>query len=234
MAGDSVGVTEDAGVGSGPLAELDELLLEAKLSVPGPSPASVSRAELVETAWASGRRMVGVTAPAGYGKSTLLAQWARAEDRRVAWVSLDRFDDDPAALLTVLACAYARVSPGNAGLVADIRGPGVSVLGWAAPRLTAAPRTIANDSDGDASTVAGDDRYVADYLYRESLIQLPENDRRFLRRTACCAVRRSRGSTGSRPRGLKLLNGHSVRPHGPGDFSTDVPPHSEQAEGARP
>ena len=47
--------------------------------------------------------MVGITAPAGYGKSTLLAEWAHAEDRPVAWVSLDRFDDDPAALLTVLA-----------------------------------------------------------------------------------------------------------------------------------
>ena len=85
--------------------------------------------------------MVGVTAPAGYGKSTLLAQWARAEDRRVAWVSLDRFDDDPAALLTLLASAYARVSPGNADLVADMRGLGVSVLGRAAPRLASALRT---------------------------------------------------------------------------------------------
>ena len=85
--------------------------------------------------------MVGVTAPAGYGKSTLLAQWARAEDRRVAWVSLDRFDDDPAALLALLASAYARVSPGNADLVADMGGLGVSVLGRAAPRLASALRT---------------------------------------------------------------------------------------------
>ena len=53
----------------------------------------------------------------------------------MAWVSLDRFDDDPAALLTLLASAYARVSPGNADLVADMSGLGVSVLGRAAPRL---------------------------------------------------------------------------------------------------
>ena len=38
-------------------------------------------------------------------------------------------------------------------------------------------------SDGEALTISGDDRYVADYLYRESLMQLPE-DQRFLRRTA--------------------------------------------------
>jgi LuxR family maltose regulon positive regulatory protein len=66
--------------------ELDELLLEAKLSVPGSRPGSVSRAGLVEVARASGCRVVGVTAPAGYGKSTLLAEWARAEERRVASV----------------------------------------------------------------------------------------------------------------------------------------------------
>ena len=59
----------------------------------------------------------------------------------VAWVSLDRFDDDPAVLLTLLASAYARVSPGNADLVADMGGLGVSVLGRAAPRLASALRT---------------------------------------------------------------------------------------------
>ena len=71
----------------------------------------MSRAELIQTARASDCRVVGITAPAGYGKSTLLAQWASAEDRRVAWVSLDRFDDDPAALLALLASAYARIFP---------------------------------------------------------------------------------------------------------------------------
>jgi len=82
----------------------------------------VSRSALIEAAKASGCRVVGITAPAGYGKSTLLSQWALAEDRRVAWVSLDGFDDDPAALLTLLASAYARVSPGNENLVADMGG----------------------------------------------------------------------------------------------------------------
>jgi LuxR family maltose regulon positive regulatory protein len=40
------------------------------------------------------------------------------------------------------------------------------------------------DSHGQALTVSGDDRYVADYLYRELLLQLPESLQRFLRRTA--------------------------------------------------
>ena len=53
----------------------------------------------------------------------------------MAWVSLDRFDDDPALLLTLLASAYARVAPGNDDLVSDVSGRGVSVLGRATPRL---------------------------------------------------------------------------------------------------
>ena len=119
---------------------LEPLLLDAKLAVPDRVPGSVSRSGLFEMARGSGCRVVGVTAPAGYGKSTLLAQWAEAEHRRVAWVSLDRFDDDPAALLTVLAAAHARVS-GHTDLVADVRGVGMSALGRAAPRLASAFRT---------------------------------------------------------------------------------------------
>ena len=94
-------------LGSAPtIGALDDRLLDTKLVCPATPPGSVSRAELIQTARASDCRIVGITAPAGYGKSTLLAQWASAEDRRVAWVSLDRFDDDPAALLALLASAY--------------------------------------------------------------------------------------------------------------------------------
>ena len=92
---------------------LDQLLLDAKLARPGRRKGTVRRHALIERARASGCRVVGVTAPAGYGKSTLLAEWARAEDRRVAWVSLDRFDDDPGVLLTLLAAAYARSGAGR-------------------------------------------------------------------------------------------------------------------------
>jgi len=124
-----------------PAPEIGQLLLDAKFSVPHPRPGTVSRAGMVEAARASGRRLVAVTAPAGYGKSTFLAQWARAEVRRVAWVSLDRFDDDPAVLLVSLASAYGRANPGRADLVADMRGLGLSVLGRAAPLLASALRT---------------------------------------------------------------------------------------------
>ena len=275
--------------------EVDRLLLDTKFSIPQPRRGSVPRTRLIQAARTSGCRVVGITAPAGYGKSTLLSQWALAEDRRVAWVSLNGYDDDPAALLTLLASAYARVSPGNDDLVADMGGPGVSVLGRSAPHLAAvltnspAPFVLMLDDlhevrspgchdvlgvvmsgiprgsqlaatsrseqphvprlraagdawklgasdlalgveaaaqifaqahvsatqeeaadatnrtegwpaglylaamiarashdhgDGHGPTVSGDDPFVADYLYRESLSQLPESTQRFLRRTA--------------------------------------------------
>ena len=54
--------------------------------------------------------------------------------------------------------------------------------GWPVGLYLAA--LIARDSTGDEVTISGDDRYVADYLYRESLMRLPESTQRFLRRTA--------------------------------------------------
>ena len=112
-------MTGDHFEGSG-TNELDGLLLDAKLSIPKPRPAVVSRASIISSCRASARRVVDVTAPAGYGKSTLLAQWADTEDRRVAWVSLDRLDDDPMVLLSTLASAYARVSPDDRCSVREV------------------------------------------------------------------------------------------------------------------
>jgi LuxR family transcriptional regulator, maltose regulon positive regulatory protein len=105
--------------------------------IPQPCPGAVGRGDLINTARSSGCRVIAVTSPAGYGKSTFLAQWAAAEDRRVAWVSLDRFDQDPAKLLVSLASAYCRAGLGGADLIADMGGPGVAVLRRAAPRLAA-------------------------------------------------------------------------------------------------
>ena len=285
------GVTDDERAAAQTTGSLDALLVDAKLSIPLPRPGVVPRSHVIERARASGCPVVGVSAPAGYGKTTLLAEWARAEERPVGWVSLDRFDDDPRLLLTLLASAYARVSPGQADLIADMGGSGVSMLGRAAPRLAAALRAsphpfvlmlddlhelrspdchdvlsvaisgippgsqlvaasrseqphlprlraagdavellagdlaldaagaaqifshaqvhlspvqaaavtvrtegwpvglylaalLANDSSDEGSTISGDDRYVADYLYREALLQLPATDQRFLRCTA--------------------------------------------------
>ena len=116
---------------------LDDVLLDVKLSVPHLRPGLVSRSALIDTVRTSSAVAVGVTAPAGYGKSTLLVEWADSEPRRVAWISLDRLDDDPSALLYLIASAYERAVPEQAGLAAEISGLGISALGRGAPRLAA-------------------------------------------------------------------------------------------------
>ena len=121
---------------------LDALLLDAKLSVPPPRAGTVSRAGLVERARASGCRAVGVTAPAGYGKSTLLGGVGagRGPSRRVAviWIGSTMI---PRRCSPCWRRRSLGFEPGNADLVADMGGLGVSLLGRAAPRLASAFRT---------------------------------------------------------------------------------------------
>jgi len=52
-----------------------------------------------------------VTAPPGYGKTTLMAQWAKRLGPRVAWLSCDDGDNDPVVLLSALAIALDRIGP---------------------------------------------------------------------------------------------------------------------------
>ncbi len=114
---------------------LNEVLLDVKLAVPPLRPGLISRSALIDEARTGAAGLVGVTAPAGYGKSTLLVEWARSERRRVAWLSLDHLDDDPGALLFLLASAYERAVPEHAGLASAMSGLGVSALGRGAPRV---------------------------------------------------------------------------------------------------
>lgn len=53
-------------------------------------------------------RVVTVAAPAGYGKTTLLAQWAEQDSRRSAWLGINRFDNDPMVLLDSIRAAMVK------------------------------------------------------------------------------------------------------------------------------
>jgi LuxR family maltose regulon positive regulatory protein len=55
--------------------------------------------------------LVLLTAPAGYGKTTVLSQWAAADGRRFAWVTIDEADDDPVRLAGHIALALHRIEP---------------------------------------------------------------------------------------------------------------------------
>ena len=74
-----------------------DVLLATKLHVPRIHPGFVPRLRLVEALSAGlAQGLVLVCAPAGFGKTTLLADWARGDGRPVAWLSLDVSENDPA------------------------------------------------------------------------------------------------------------------------------------------
>jgi LuxR family transcriptional regulator, maltose regulon positive regulatory protein len=85
-------------------------ILESKLTPPFRRNGMVPRTNLLDRLDASsGVPVVAIAAPPGYGKSTLLVQWAEMDDRPFAWLSLDGRDNDPVVLLTYIAAALDRV-----------------------------------------------------------------------------------------------------------------------------
>jgi LuxR family maltose regulon positive regulatory protein len=87
-------------------------VVDSKIRVPVRPAGTVSRTALVNRLRAAGAfPLVLVVAPAGYGKTTLLSQWAHRDVRPFAWVSLDEGDNDPVTLLQHVAAALDRVEP---------------------------------------------------------------------------------------------------------------------------
>jgi LuxR family maltose regulon positive regulatory protein len=100
---------------------MDTPLLATKLFVPQPRPGLVARPRLVERlngALSSG--LVLVSAPAGFGKTTAVVQWAleSKQDISVAWVSLDIGDNDPVRFWDYLIAALRTFQPA-AGVAAS-------------------------------------------------------------------------------------------------------------------
>ena len=116
--------------------------LEAKLEPPRRRPGLVARYSLVDRLRASAADpIVYVSAPAGYGKTTLMAHWADADSRPFAWVSLDDGDNDPVALLTYVALALNRVEPLGGPVFSALSAPQPAVDGVVLPRLGKAVAT---------------------------------------------------------------------------------------------
>ena len=86
---------------------------QTKLHAPRSRPVWVKRAQLTSYLAGTAARLVLVDAPAGFGKTTLVAQWrsSAGEGRRFAWVSLDRGDDDPGSLWWHVVNALQRACP---------------------------------------------------------------------------------------------------------------------------
>ncbi|MCU1676653.1 MAG: LuxR family transcriptional regulator, partial [Frankiales bacterium] len=100
-------------------------VLATKLFVPPPRAQAVPRPRLIEQlddGVRAGRRLTLVSAPAGFGKTTVFSEWIAEKRRlgpqvRVAWLSLDESDNDPVRFLTYLVAALHQADPdiGSAG-----------------------------------------------------------------------------------------------------------------------
>jgi LuxR family maltose regulon positive regulatory protein len=85
-------------------------LLATKLSIPPARSRLVQRTRLFERLDAGlSSRLVLVSAPAGFGKTTLLGEWARSRNQPVAWLSLDKGDNNPARFWAYLILALQAI-----------------------------------------------------------------------------------------------------------------------------
>ena len=101
-----------------------DVLLATKLYMPAPRPGLVPRPRLLARLDEGlARGLVLVCAPAGYGKTVLLADWARRGGQPVAWLSLDAGDNDPARFWRHAVAALDRARPGIGERVAPLLGP---------------------------------------------------------------------------------------------------------------
>jgi LuxR family transcriptional regulator, maltose regulon positive regulatory protein len=101
-----------------------------------------------------------ITAPAGYGKSTLVVDWCDAADLPLAWLSLDRQDTDPLALVRNLVGAVRRVFPDTLGETLDRLEVGAQPSG--APALVAEVAAAIDQEVDEMFVLALDDLHALD------------------------------------------------------------------------
>jgi LuxR family transcriptional regulator, maltose regulon positive regulatory protein len=138
------------------VAERDALLA-TKLSIPVSRPGVVPRPRLAERL---GEGLVLVCAPAGYGKTVLIADWVRQTHRPAAWLSLDAGDSDPARFWRHAVAALDRARPGTGARVSRLLGP-------PAPQsfdalVTAVVNELAAQPDADEQLLVLDDYHLVD------------------------------------------------------------------------
>src|SRR6266516_5112743 len=87
-------------------------ILATKLYIPPLRPNVVSRPRLLERLNEGLHgKLTLISAPAGFGKTTLVSAWVAGCDRQVAWLSLDKGESDPTLFLTYLVAALQTIAP---------------------------------------------------------------------------------------------------------------------------
>ena len=102
-------------------------ILATKLYIPPPRPKIVLRPRLIERlneGLSSGNKLTLISASAGFGKTTLVSEWVVGCARPVAWLSLDKGDNDPARFISYLVKALQTIQAGiGEGLLAALQSP---------------------------------------------------------------------------------------------------------------
>ena len=151
-----------------------DVLLATKLHLPGARAGQVLRPRLTARLDEGlARGLVLVCGPAGYGKTVLLADWARRGEVPAAWLSLDAADNDPARFWRHAVAALDRARPG----IDDRLGP---LLGPPAPSsFQGLVTALINDLAGEeeALLVLDDYHLISARPVHESLAFLVEHGR---------------------------------------------------------
>ncbi len=127
---------EDSGVATRPPARAPTL--SSKFALPTAPAVMVARPRLTEVlSGADGPAIVSIVAPAGYGKTTLLRQWADHLSP-VGYIALEDRDNDPVELISGIASALDRVEPLDPALLRSFASPGRSLESTLLPGLVEA------------------------------------------------------------------------------------------------
>ena len=113
-------------------------LVGVKLAAPAARAGTVAKADAIGRLCASTLPFATVVAPAGYGKTTLLAKWVEADPRPFAWVALDGRDDDAVVFLRYIAAAIHGVEALPTEVFEALSGPGGSTWTNRVPRVGSA------------------------------------------------------------------------------------------------
>ena len=102
-------------------------ILATKLYIPPPRSKIVLRPGLIERlneGLSANCKLTLISAPAGFGKTTLVSEWIAGLDCPVAWLSPDKGDNDPASFLAYLVAALQTLTPKiGAGVLAALQSP---------------------------------------------------------------------------------------------------------------
>lgn len=151
MAG-TIGHSGDSSASTDTLPSLG-MPAESDLRPPPSRPGFVVRRSLVETLTTTDADVITLVAPAGYGKTTTLAQWARVETAPLAWLCLRKGDNGPQILLSHLAISMKLAGVMTTEDVAHFKSIGDAATTFAAADHFA---RVLNATAGDPAVVVID------------------------------------------------------------------------------